>query len=140
MVYQSKSSITAKRYAAAKQRIRKGQRRAKRIGFLYLIAMTLFLAASLIPFASFVGVKLGTLNVLVGGTPLRANAYLTLAIEIAVAVITFVYLLKGLTKIKWLCKKKASKTYGFNRPMYAMDDIARYFAFSFCLAEIFKMS
>lgn len=141
MVYKSKNSASAKRYAAVKQRIRKGQRRAKRIGFLYLIA-TLAIAA--LACLSLVQVNdgnsvhdMGVMSFyqvfmqLSSGYQGKEQALAIASIYALMLVIIVVCVCKEFSKVRWLCKKKASRTYGFNRPMYAMDDMARAFTWVF---------
>ncbi len=44
--------------------------------------------------------------------------------------------LRSLSKLKWLFKKKGSKTYNFNRNAYAMEDLGKLFSGSFALVLI----
>ncbi len=41
--------------------------------------------------------------------------------------------LRGLGRLNWLFKRKASKTYGFNRNVYAMEDLGNIFSGSFAV-------
>ncbi len=58
-----------------------------------------------------------------------ANSGLYLLMFIGV----WVNVLRGLAKLNWLFKTKASKTYGFNRNVYAMEDLGRIFSGSFAV-------
>ena len=137
MVYQSRTSATAKRYTAAKQRIRKGQKRAKRIGFLYLLATLALTALACLPLMQVndglsthdMGVMgfFGVFTQLSSGPKGKEIALLIAGLYSLMLVTIVLSALKTFGKIRWLRKKKASRTYGFNRPMYAMDDLSRIF-------------
>ena len=137
MVYQSRTSATAQRYTAVKQRIRKGQKRAKRIGLLYLLATLAIVALACLPVLNVndglsthdMGVMgfYGVFMQLGGGLYGKEFALLIASLYALMLVVVVLSALKAFTKIRWLCKKKASRTYGFNRPMYAMDDLSRIF-------------
>lgn len=137
MIYQSRTSATAKRYTVAKQRIRKGQKRAKRIGFIYLLATFALVALACLPLMQVndglsthdMGVMsfYGVFTQLSGGPKGKEMALLIALLYSLMLVTVAISALKTLGKIRWLRKKKASRTYGFNRPMYAMDDLSRIF-------------
>lgn len=46
-------------------------------------------------------------------------------------LVAVINVLRALSKLNWLFKRKASYTNGFNRNMYAMDDLAKCFSSSF---------
>ncbi|MBQ7924022.1 MAG: hypothetical protein IJ329_01805 [Clostridia bacterium] len=126
-----------KKYLHIKHCIKKMQNRAKWVGVLYVIAMVALTALACLQPITFEGGAIGVLafwkpfTLLTDGgdflTVLKENA-----LEIGVAVlysvmllILLINLIGALCSMGWLFKKKASKLYGFNRNMYAMDDIEK---------------
>lgn len=133
-----------------KKRVRKIQKRAKRVGLLYLLGtIGLFAIAACMPMLS------GTMISATAGMPvltfyqpivdlvntLLANSFSLAALQAvevtnAIAALLFaimlltmaVSLLRAFGKLGWLFKRRASYSNGFNRNMYAMDDIAKCFS------------
>lgn len=132
--------ITSKA-AVLKRRVRTMHRRSKIAGVLYLlgtIVLTALVAmyalldgtilAAQMPATSFFShiLKLtGELKIDSLCDGLIGVFYLILLL---VAVIN---VLKGISKLGWLFKRRASYTNGFNRNMYAMDDLAKGFSSTF---------
>lgn len=107
-----------KRYVYVKRRIAKAQGAAKTVGTLYLLA-TIILAALF---------YLGVSKI----SPSSSTVYKVSVAVNAVALIAMVIcLIVAFTKLRWLFARKASRLYGFNRNMYAMDDLGKIFSFVF---------
>ncbi len=138
-----------KKYLHVKHCIKKMQNKAKRIGVLYFFAMFALIAlACFQPFA-FVGGEIGILqfadgelNVLAFWEPftsltegdflttLKANL-LSVIIATLYAILLIVMLvnfIRACCRLGWLFKRRASKLYGFNRNMYAMDDLEKLYS------------
>ena len=132
-------SAAAQRYAYMKQRIGKAQRRAKAFGFLYLLATIAISAIACLPLIMFadetIGVELGAMQFwkvfLKLGEALPLKALVIAGIYGLMLLILLINLLRSIFKLGWLFKRKASRTYGFNRNMYAMDDMGKRFSGSF---------
>ena len=117
------------------------QRKAKAFGLLYLIATIALTALACLPLITFndqtIGVKLGVMEFWTVFTQLGEGIQgieLSLAVAVIYGLMLFVLvinLLRSVCKLGWLFKKKASRLYGFNRNMYAMDDMGRRFSGSF---------
>ena len=131
----------SQRYAYMKQRIAKMQRKAKAFGLLYLLATIALTALACLPLITFsdetIGVKLGVMEFWTVFTQLGEGIQgkeLSLIVAVIYGLMLFVLainLLRSVCKLGWLFKKKASRLYGFNRNMYAMDDMGRRFSSSF---------
>ena len=131
----------SQRYAYMKQRIAKMQRKAKAFGLLYLLATIALTALACLPLITFsdetIGVKLGVMEFWTVFTQLGEGIQgkeLSLVVAVIYGLMLFVLainLLRSVFKLGWLFKKKASRLYGFNRNMYAMDDMGRRFSSSF---------
>ncbi len=121
-----------------KKRIGKTRRRAKFVGLLYLLATIILAALACLPlidlgelaplgatefYKAFLDMQTDT----TAGLIKVVNAALYGVLMLAVIINVF----KALSKLNWLFKKKASKTYGFNRNVYAMEDLSRIFSGSF---------
>ena len=132
-----------KKYLHIKHCIKKMQCRAKWVGTLYVIAMAVLFGLACLQPITFangaVGVfafwkpfttltkEGGLLNVLFSNL-----VSLTIAVLYAIMLlVVFVKLIGSLCNMNWLFKKKASKLYGFNRNMYAMDDIEKAYSSAF---------
>lgn len=130
-----------------KKRVRKIQRRAKFTGFLYFLG-TLALAAASIAVCTLNGTCLSTANGLLpilklvdevkslfdGGivNVIKDSALLiktlVLVLYISTVLATLINALRCFGKLNWLFKRRASYTSGFNRNMYAMDDLSKRFS------------
>ena len=125
-----------KRYIYVKRRIAKAQGAAKAIGVFYLIATLAVIAlfclgvckvegATLTAFEFFVSFYREATTVEMMTGLICATVYAATLVAMAICFIV------GLTKCKWLFARKASRLYGFNRNMYAMDDLGKCFSFAF---------
>ncbi len=139
---------TSQKYVYMKQRITKAQGKAKTIGFLYLFAILAIFAFIYAPIALAIAGANGNADLLkwaenllpisVSGSDMGLLSILggiTADIAIIVMCITLlVNVIRALCKLGWLYKRKASRVYGFNRNVYAMDDLGKIFSSSFATA------
>lgn len=129
--------------AQVRKRIVATRARAEFVGFLYLLG--LLGVAAIVCFPMFEN-PLAVLDVTVfwkefknpdlkseNGIVMFANAVMYGLILLTAAI----NVIRGFTKLSWLFKKRASKSYGFNRNVYAMDDLGKLFSGSFAAAVIF---
>ena len=142
----SKASLLAKR-------VKKVQGKAKRAGLLYFLGTLAMLAIvvalpvlsgtvlgdAMLPVLTFYApiVALfdgGAANALNNVKALSAQGCAELLVALFYGIMVLVLLINVLRtfgKLGWLCKRKASYTYGFNRNAYAMDKLANRFTGSF---------
>lgn len=132
-----------KKYLHIKHCIKKMQGRAKWVGTLYVIAMALIIGLACFQPITFEGGAIGVFEFwkpftlfTSGGdllTIIMDNVIsLTIALLYAVMLlIVLINFISALCHMGWLFKKKASKLYGFNRNMYAMDDIEKNYSSTF---------
>lgn len=137
--------------ALLKKRVRKIQNRAKFAGVLYLLGTIALLAlAACMPMLT------GTCITAAGATDMPVLTFYTPIMNIftsgaetitftaaqvmelfvvalfAIMLITMlINVLRSIGKLGWLFKRRASYANGFNRNMYAMDDLAKRFSSSF---------
>ncbi len=137
--------------ALLKKRVRKIQGRAKFVGVLYLLGTIGLLAiAAVLPILSgtcIVDVNSAQFPVLTfyqpiadlfaGGADAFANLTAVQIVDIIVValfaimlLVMIINVLRSLGKLGWLFKRRASYTNGFNRNMYAMDDMAKLYSSS----------
>lgn len=132
-----------KKYLHIKHCIKKMQCRAKWVGTLYILAMAALIVLACMQPITFVGGAIGIFSFWKPFTVLTTDGGLfsvlinnlhSLTIALLYAVMLLVLLINfigALCNMGWLYKKKASKLYGFNRNMYAMDDIEKAYVSSF---------
>ena len=143
--YNTNQEAEAKTYKAMKHRIFKAQGKAKAIGFFYLIATLAITALACFPLLAIEGAQLGVMEFWKPFLELSsgfAGKEIVLAVAVLYALMLLILLInviRCLCKLSWLFKKKASKLYGFNRNMYAMDDMGKIFAASFKAIVILHM-
>ncbi len=141
MAKKTKKTGVSQRYAYMKQRIAKTQGKAKAFGLLYLLATIAITALACLPLLT---IEDGTVTLVLGAASFwtvfteLGEGVVGKELNLAVAVIyglmlliLAINLLRSLCKLGWLFKRKASRLYGFNRNMYAMDDMGRRFSSSF---------
>ena len=139
-----------KKQVNMKKRVRATQRKAKFVGFLYLLGAIALLAAACLPL---IEVKANgetaawQVSVLTFWKPFLAIDFKainlgiiqTIAIPVIyglLLIVLFVNVIRCFGRLKWLCKKKASRTFGFNRNAFAMEDMGRIFSDSFCAVAL----
>ncbi|MBO5412127.1 MAG: hypothetical protein J6A38_03520 [Clostridia bacterium] len=136
-------TVPNKQSVYLKKRIAKTRSRAKLVGLLYLFATMALAAAACLPlldigtlsqlqatkfYKVFKGIKLEHLK-----TARGVYVYVPYVLYGLLLFVLAINVLKALSKLNWLFKKKASKTYGFNRNVYAMEDLSRIFSGSFAV-------
>ncbi len=145
--YRKTSALTS-RGLYLRKRIARNRSRAKWVGFLYLLAI-IALAAVVCVFplikhelaslkvmefwkvfkpANLKGFKLSNTDLLYKLAVNGLYALMLLGLVINV--------LRALGKLGWLFKKSANKTYGFNRNVYAMEDLGKIFSGSFTIIVV----
>ncbi|MBR2023940.1 MAG: hypothetical protein IJ996_05465 [Clostridia bacterium] len=134
---------TPMKYSQIKHRIKRSQAQAKTLGFFFLIGTLAITVLACLPLAVVEGSSLGVLKfwkpfvtLFSGGKILDVLKANVIAVNIAVLYAfmllgLLVNVIRSLAKLGWLFKGKASKLYGFNRNMYAMEDLAKLFSRSF---------
>ncbi len=136
-------NVTAeKRRLYIKQRIAKAQGNAKTIGFFYFIALLAVTALACLPLITVEGATLGVLEFwkpvvaiataedILGAILSNIYALSIVLLYGVMLVILLINVLRAIGKLGWLFKSLASKLYGFNRNMYAMDDLGNIFSCS----------
>ena len=133
-------TATPKRYSEIKHRIKRSQAQAKTLGFFYLIGVLVVTVLACLPLAKVNDAKLGVVlfwkpfvQLFKGGKILVALKANVISVSIAVLYACMllgllVNVIRAFIKLAWLFKRKASKLYGFNRNMYAMEDLAKIFS------------
>lgn len=134
----------AKRFAMMKRRISKMQRRAKGLGLIYLLGTVVLAALTVValvsgetPFWTPILALLQAEDLMVALGE-NATAVVGAVLNGVLVLVMVVNVLKSLTKLDWLFKRKASKVYGFNRNMYAMDDLSKIYARTFGTIVVFR--
>ncbi len=125
-----------KRYIYVKRRIAKAQGAAKTVGILYLLAtvavMALFcLGVCKIEYASLTAFDFYTIFYRQTGNAQEVTALISTVVYVAALLAMLIAFIVALTKLRWLFCRKASRLYGFNRNMYAMDDLGKCFSYTF---------
>ncbi len=134
--------------AEIKTRVARTRSRAQFAGFLYFVSIILLATVACLPLFDLtkqqnapIGVfkvldvfkadSLKTLNTWTGMLSfVNALLYLVMLVVVVLNVI------RASTKLCWLYKRKASKTYGFNRNVYAMSDLGKIFSGSYAMIII----
>lgn len=132
---------SAKKYVYMKQRIAKAQRNARAVGLLYLFATLVISVLTCFALVACFDIdhrveKLSALHFWkafkeIESFRYKSDAILTAGLYGATLFVLLCNILRGLSKLNWLFKRKASRVYGFNRNAYAMDDLASVFSSSF---------
>ena len=132
-----------------KKRIARNRFRAKIVGLLYLIATIALTALAFMPLfdgaVSFLGTSIeftydfnGIMTAIDNlsqesplGDATKLIYFLCIFLYAAMLLSFIINVLRSISKLKWLFKKKASRTYGFNRNVYAMSMMGDRFAGTF---------
>lgn len=140
-----KKNTLSPRGAYLKTRIARNRGRAQFVGIIYLLSIIALAAVacfSLFDLNKQKNAPLGILGFWKVFKPanLKSITSWDTLLKLANASIYGLMLLgclinvcRALGKIVWLFKKKASKTYGFNRNVYAMDDLGKIFSGSYAV-------
>lgn len=134
---QVKKSVPSQQGLYLKKRIASTHARAKFIGMIYFFAIWALAAVACLPlFES----ELAPLGVMEFWRVFKMETFknldtveqiITLANASLYALMIFgiaINVLKSLSKLNWLFKKKGSRTYSFNRNVYAMEDLGNIFS------------
>lgn len=121
-----------------KRRIRKTRGKAQRVGFLYLIGTILLAALAVLPTLNIPGIAvMGDNTALWAELNLGANVDTICRVLYALMLlIVVINVFKAFSKLGWLYKKKASKTYGMNRNVFAMQSLGKLFSSSLAVIII----
>lgn len=150
---------THSKVAALRKRIKAVQGRAKFVGIIYLLGALALLAAGVyFPILAGTCISDGsTLPVLTcyqplvelvkGGEGFVANLNNAEIVLNAVVSLFYVFMvlallfnvIRSFAKLGWLFKRRASYTNGFNRNMYAMDDMGKRYSGSLAAIVIFSL-
>ena len=139
---------THSRATLLKKRVRKIQKRAKFTGFLYLLG-TIALAAIVALFPLLIGTCIAldetAMPVLTFYQPIldilelageedfvltaaHITDVLVVVLFAAMLLTLIINVIRSFANLGWLFKRRASYSYGFNRNMHAMDDMAKKFS------------
>lgn len=132
------------KYSEIKHRIKRSQAQAKTLGFFYLLGVLAITVLACLPLAKVREVTLGVAGFWQpftklfekGGTMVELLKANVIGVSIAVLYTCMllgllVNVLASFAKLSWLFKRNASKLYGFNRNMYAMEALAKLFSRTF---------
>ena len=121
-----------------KRRIRKTRGKAQIVGCLYLIGTILLAALAVLPTLNIPGIAvMGDNTALWAELNLGANVdTICRVLYVLMLLIVIINVFKAFSKLGWLYKKKASKTYGLNRNVYAMQSLGKIFSSSFAVIII----
>ncbi len=130
-----------------KSSIARNRARAEFVGFIYLLAIFALAVAVCFPliFAgegspSFCAWKVWSVFTIKNVKAWRtAEVLLQLvsgALYAIILIAALINVLRAISKLGWLFKRRASKTYGFNRNAYAMEDLGRMFSGLFAMVLI----
>ncbi len=148
--YRQSNAFTSKA-VYYKKSIDRNRGRAKFVGMIYLLAIIALAAAACFPLLvqsnTYVGVygkkafwRAFTLKSLKAyGSEAGFLRLLTAFLYALMLLIVAMNVLRALTKINWLFKRRASKIYGFNRNVYAMEDLGKIFSDSYAAILIFYL-
>ena len=129
-------TASAGQYVYMKQRISKAHGQAKCIGLVYLLATVAFAVLACLPLLELpaeVGLKLSVKEFWkpfkqIKQFKTQVPTFLVAGFYGAMLLGLVVNVFRSLSKLGWLFKRRASRVYGFNRNMYAMDDMGRIFS------------
>ncbi len=139
--YKKTAALTPKGVYLRK-RIARNRERAKFVGLLYLLANIALAVAVCMPLLGheLASLKVTTFwktfkpSVLKGLTRSNVDLWYQVAISGLYALMLlglFVNVLRSFGRLSWLLKKSANKEYGFNRNVYAMEDLGKIFSGSY---------
>ncbi len=144
-----KKQKAPKKYLQVKHCIKKMQNKAKRIGVLYFLATLLLIGLACFQSITFSGSEIGILQFangtisvsafwqpfqrltegdFIGALKTNITAILVATLYSILLIVMLVNFIRACCRLGWLFKRRASKLYGFNRNMYAMDDLEKLFS------------
>ena len=139
-----KNALTQKG-AYLKTRIARNRGRAQFVGIVYLLSIIVLAAAACLPLFDLgkqTSAPVGVFAFWKEFMPANLKAIkswsdllpiVNAGIYALMLLIVVINVFRALGKLGWLFKKKASKTYGFNRNVYAMEDLGDIFSGSFAI-------
>ena len=139
-----KNALTQKG-AYLKTRIARNRGRAQFVGIVYLLSIIVLAAAACLPLFDLgkqTSAPVGVFAFWKEFMPANLKAIkswsdllpiVNAGIYALMLLIVVINVFRALGKLGWLFKKKASKTYGFNRNVYAMEDLGDIFSGSFAV-------
>ena len=116
-----------------RKRVKKTHSRAKFVGFLYLVGTIVLTALAAMPLLATDVVKLGAADFWTVFTEEEASMTAMIAAGLYGAMFLglVINVFKALSKLNWLYARTASRTYGLNRNVYAMNELGRVFSGTF---------
>ncbi len=138
MVYTRKENTLSR--AAVKRKIETAQNRAQFVGVLYFLANLAIAALCFFPMISVGGEELWVLTFWKDFKLLKGLKGITFAtvLDLTVAVLYALVLLtavcnvfRSFKKFRWLFRRNPSRSHGYNRNVYAMDDLGGLFSGTF---------
>ncbi len=150
------TTASSKTYGYIRNRISKAQSKAKLVGVLYLLGtLAMFFAGACVCAldGAFLSTKDGlkpilqfadeVKTILKGGKVASEGVSAINKIILVLYLITLLALLinviRAFGKLNWLFKRRASYANGFNRNMYAMDDLSKRFSGSFHALIVYNL-
>lgn len=142
-----KDSVKEKKPETLKKRVAKAHSKAEFVGILYLIATVFLAVTAFLPLLY--GTSVGTMSVVNFWKPFIElknvkGSYLPVCLNAGVAALYAVMLLTAvinvircLSRLSRLFKKKASKLNGFNRNAIAMEEMGKIFSGTYCSIIVF---
>ena len=141
-----KKNVPSQQGLYLKKRIASTHARAKFVGIVYFFAILAIAAVACLPLFESALAPLGVMEFwrvfkmdnfksldTIEEIIVMCNACLYGLMLFGIAI----NVLKALSKLNWLFKKKGSRTYSFNRNVYAMEDLGNIFSGSFASIIIF---
>ena len=148
MVNPQKSNVYAGRHVYMKQRIYSSQRKAKWIGIMYLLATFVVTILACLPHMAIsdptyppsvsVGAEINVFDMIENFSG-DILPFVVIVIISTMYDILFLNIIRVCIKLGWLFKKNASRLYGFNRNMYAMDDMSRIYSCTLSTTIVFHV-
>ena len=130
-----------------KKRIKRTQAKAQWVGFCYLIGTIALAALACLPMVAAAGpIGVGLCKETAFWSGIKFDAASLKSVDFIVRVLyalmlfaVVINVLKSFGKLGWLYKKKASKTYGYDRNVLAMQKLGKIFSGSFACILIFNL-
>ncbi len=132
-----------KKTVSVKKRIAKAHSKAEFVGILYLIATVFLAAMAFLPLVY--GTSVGSMwvknfwkpflelkNIKTSETAVILNAFVALVYALLLLTVV-INVLKSLSKLGRLFKKRASRLNGFNRNVIAMEEMGKIFSGTYCV-------
>lgn len=134
---------SARRTALLRTKIAAAQSRAKTVGIIYLLASIALAALAFLPMLTLNGTAEGNLWVLTFWKPFlyfkdfksidgaKISELVVALLYTLILLSVVINVLRSFKKLGWLFKKKPSRLNGYNRNVFAMEDLGKLFSGSF---------